>query len=81
MLWLAVIGHTGYSGLPHPTVGNILRFIATGLRATYRAIGQLPGVGVLLAVEQGPGHAPFPGAYQRPISIAPAMVAFRPVIE
>ena len=49
VLWLQVIGGDSYVN-HHPTAGGVLRFIATGLRAAYRAIGQLPGIGVLLAI-------------------------------
>jgi hypothetical protein len=49
VVWLLVIGGDSYVN-HHPTAGGVLRFIATGLRAAYRAIGQLPGIGVLLAI-------------------------------
>jgi hypothetical protein len=44
-----MIGGDSYRN-SHPTAGGVLRYIATGLRAAYRAIGQLPGIGVLLAI-------------------------------
>lgn len=50
LVWLAVIGHNGYAGGARPAIADMLRFIAIGLRATYRALGQLPGVGVVVAV-------------------------------
>jgi hypothetical protein len=49
LVWFAVIGHEGYTSAS-VTVRTLLDFVISGLRATYREIGQLPGVGVLLAV-------------------------------
>jgi hypothetical protein len=47
--WLLVIGHSGYK-TRHPTLDATVRFVVAGLRGAYRALGQLPGVGGLLAI-------------------------------
>jgi hypothetical protein len=46
--WLLAIGKNGYT-TQHWTVSDVIRFVATGLRATYSAIGQLPGAGIGVA--------------------------------
>jgi hypothetical protein len=52
LLWYAIIGRRQTQHLPlvHPTATEIVRFIAVGLRATFEGFGQLPGVGLALAV-------------------------------
>ena len=52
VLWLAIIGRKQNQHLPlkHPTVSEVIRFVAVGLRATFGGLGQLPGVGLALAL-------------------------------
>ena len=56
LVWLVAIGHGGYGGT-HPTFHGVFGFVAIGLRASYREIGQIPGLGVTLAVVLGAGLA------------------------
>jgi hypothetical protein len=46
--WLLAIGKNGYTA-QHWTVTDVIQFVATGLRATYSAIGQVPGAGIVVA--------------------------------
>lgn len=46
--WLLAIGKNGYAAR-HWSVSDVTRFVASGQRATYSAIGQLPGTGVVIA--------------------------------
>ena len=46
--WFLAIGKTAYT-TQHWTVRDVIRFVATGIRATYSAIGQLPGAGIVVA--------------------------------
>jgi hypothetical protein len=52
VLWLAIIGRHQNQHLPfqHPTISEVIRFVAVGLRATFGGLGQLPGVGLALAL-------------------------------
>ncbi len=52
LMWLAIIGRhqTQHLPLQHPTGSEIVRFIAVGLRAAFSGLGQLPGVGLALAL-------------------------------
>lgn len=47
-IWFLAIGKSGYTA-QHWTVSDVIRFVTTGLRATYSAIGQLPGAGIVVA--------------------------------
>ena len=49
VVWLAAIGRDGY-GDTSPTLHGVFGFVGNGLRAAYRSMGQLPGLGVVLAV-------------------------------
>jgi hypothetical protein len=49
MTWFFVIGHEGYESGQSST-HHIVQFVVTGLRSAYRAMGELPGVGMLLAI-------------------------------
>jgi len=49
LIWLFVLGRSTYTN-SHPTRDGMVQFVETGLRATYRAMGQLPGMGLLLAI-------------------------------
>jgi hypothetical protein len=49
LAWFLAIGRRHYQ-TTRPGASVMLRFVATGLRGTYRAMGQLPGVGLVLAV-------------------------------
>jgi hypothetical protein len=51
LVWLAAIGtEGGRLPLTRPTASEAARFVAVGLRATFGGLGQLPGVGLALAV-------------------------------
>jgi hypothetical protein len=52
LVWFAIIGHNQNQHLPieHPTVSEVLRFVAVGLRAALGDLGQVPVVPVALAV-------------------------------
>jgi hypothetical protein len=52
VLWLAIIGRKQNQHLPleHPTVSEVIRFVAVGLRATFAGLGQVPGIGLALAL-------------------------------
>jgi hypothetical protein len=47
LIWYFAIGDSGYAN-DHPTLGGVVPFADAGLRAAYGAMGQLPGVGLLL---------------------------------
>jgi hypothetical protein len=50
LIWLGVIGTEGTRlPLTRPTVWEIVRFVAVGMRAAFGELGQLPGVGLALA--------------------------------
>jgi hypothetical protein len=48
LLWFGLIGHEGYG--PRAPLTRVPHFVYQQLSATYRALGQLPGLGLLLAV-------------------------------
>jgi hypothetical protein len=52
LTWLAIIGRHQNQHLPleKPTPSEVARFIAVGIRAGFTGLGQLPGVGLCLAV-------------------------------
>lgn len=47
--WLATIGRRRYRS-HHATPEKVFRFVASGLRGSYRALGQIPALGIVLAV-------------------------------
>lgn len=49
LVWLVAIGHDGY-GSTHPTLHGVFGFVSIGMRAAYREMGQLPGLGIALAI-------------------------------
>jgi hypothetical protein len=49
LAWFLAIGKDGYT-TQHRTVPDVIRFVTTGLRAAYSAIGQLPGAGIAVAM-------------------------------
>jgi hypothetical protein len=48
VVWLTTIGRRRY-GSHHATAENVFRFVASGLRGSYRALGQIPALGIVLA--------------------------------
>jgi hypothetical protein len=50
--WFVTIGHDEPRHLPvgSPTFGEMLRFVAVGVRASFRELGALPGLGIVFAV-------------------------------
>jgi hypothetical protein len=52
LIWLSIIGRqqSQHLRLEHPTPAEIVRFVAVGLRAAFQGLGQLPGVGLALAL-------------------------------
>jgi hypothetical protein len=48
VVWYVAIGHEGYDG-SRGSPADVARFVWAGLRATYSAIGQLPGAGFVVA--------------------------------
>jgi hypothetical protein len=49
LAWFVVIGRKAYRS-HHATPESVIRFVATALRGSYRALGQVPALGLLLAV-------------------------------
>jgi hypothetical protein len=47
--WLLAIGRENYT-TRNPTAGDVLRFVVTGQRAAYSAMGQLPSLGLVFAI-------------------------------
>jgi hypothetical protein len=47
--WLLAIGRENYTN-QNPTADGVLRFVATGQRAAYSAMGQLPMLGLIFAI-------------------------------
>jgi hypothetical protein len=50
LLWLFVIGYKGSRAAPGSNFTQTIRFITRELRGTFGALGQVPGVGLALAV-------------------------------
>jgi len=50
VLWLLLIGHEGRSAAPGANFGQAMRFMTREVNATFGALGQVAGVGVLLSV-------------------------------
>jgi hypothetical protein len=49
LVWLGAIGHDGY-GDTSPTLHGAFGFVWNGVRAAYQSMGQIPGLGVILAI-------------------------------
>jgi hypothetical protein len=50
LIWLGAIGTEGTRlPLARPSLGEIARFVAVGVRASFGGLGQIPGVGLALA--------------------------------
>jgi hypothetical protein len=52
LLWLAIIGRRQNQHLPleRPTASEVVRFVAVGVRAAFAGLGEVPGVGLVLAL-------------------------------
>ena len=50
LAWFVAYGHGHGDPGSSPTVWQLLQYVAEGLKSTYRGLGQLPGLGVLMAL-------------------------------
>jgi hypothetical protein len=50
VVWLVAIGHQTYTNSNTAGAAAVIRFVATGLGATYQAIGQWPATGAIVAL-------------------------------
>jgi hypothetical protein len=70
-VWFAVIGHEGYTSRDKPA-HLVFDYVVAGFREAFRAMGQLPGVGVILAVGLVVGFALAVVGRHRSRLVAPA---------
>ncbi|MDP9335332.1 MAG: hypothetical protein M3Q30_18780 [Actinomycetota bacterium] len=80
LVWFLVIGHEGERAARGANFEQTIRFMTRELRATFGALGQLPGVGIALAVVLVVGLAiawgPLRGALLHQRAAVPAALLF-----
>jgi hypothetical protein len=84
LVWFLVIGHEGGRAARGANFEQTIRFMTRELRATFGALGQLPGVGIALAIMLVVGLAiawgPLRGAVLHQRAAVPAALLFGAVV-